>query len=100
MWESSLKQFGGAHRVIAIDLPGLGQSEPSKNGYSAQALSEYLFAAIKKLTKEPIIYVSHDLSNTGFLSDGRHPPGLHPESCLHGFTDPGQGDVDLPRVYA
>ena len=64
MWESSLKQFGGAHRVIAIDLPGLGQSEPSKNGYSARALSEYLFAAIKKLTKEPIIYVSHDLSNT------------------------------------
>ena len=64
MWESSLKKFGGEHRVIAIDLPGLGQSEPSKNGYSAQALSEYLFAAIKTLTKEPIIYVSHDLSNT------------------------------------
>ncbi len=64
MWETSLQQFGGEHLVIAIDLPGLGQSEPSKTGYSAQALSEYLFAAIKKLTKEPIIYISHDLSNT------------------------------------
>lgn len=64
MWETSLKQFGAEHQVIAIDLPGLGQSESSKNGYSAQALSDYLFAAIKTLTKEPIIYISHDLSNT------------------------------------
>ena len=64
MWEPALKAFASAHQVIAIDLPGLGQSEASKTGYSAEALSGYLFTAIKKLTKEPIIYISHDLANT------------------------------------
>lgn len=64
MWEPALKAFAGTHQVIAIDLPGLGQSEASQTGYSAQALSSYLLTAIKKLTREPIIYVSHDLSNT------------------------------------
>lgn len=64
MWEAALKQFSGEHQVIAINLPGLGQSEASKTGYSAEALSSYLFTAIKKLTKEPIMYISHDLANT------------------------------------
>lgn len=64
MWEGALKAFSGEHQVIAFDLPGLGQSEASKAGYSAETLSDYLFTAIKKLTREPIIYVCHDLGNS------------------------------------
>ena len=61
MWEPALTAFAAKRRVIAIDLPGLGQSEPSKTGYSAEATSEILLGAIKALTAEPVVYVCHDL---------------------------------------
>ena len=61
MWEPALVAFAAKHRVIAIDLPGLGQSEASKTGYSAEATSEILFDAIKALSAEPVVYVCHDL---------------------------------------
>ena len=61
MWEPAVEAFAAKHRVIAIDLPGLGQSEASKTGYSAEATSEILIGAIRALTAEPIVYVCHDL---------------------------------------
>ncbi|WP_375497165.1 alpha/beta fold hydrolase [uncultured Nostoc sp.] len=61
MWEPAMKEFASRHRVIAIDMPGLGQSGPSSKGYSSEEVSSVLLAGIKKLTTEPIIYVCHDL---------------------------------------
>ncbi len=54
------------HKVIAIDLPGLGQSSPILNDdYSTENTSKILIGAIKQITKnEPIYYVSHDIGNT------------------------------------
>ncbi len=54
------------HKVIAIDLPGLGQSSPILNDdYSAENTSKILIGAIKKIAGNgPIYYVSHDLGNS------------------------------------
>lgn len=61
MWEPAMKEFAPRHRVIAIDLPGLGQSGPSTTGYSSEQVSAILLAGIRKLTSGPIVYVCHDL---------------------------------------
>lgn len=61
MWEPSLREFATRHRVIAIDMPGLGQSGPSSNGYASEEVSAVILAGIRKLTSEPIVYVCHDL---------------------------------------
>lgn len=66
MWEPIMQAFMKNHKVIAIDLPGLGQSSPIKNqDYSAENTSKILLGAIKKVAgKGPIYYVSHDLANS------------------------------------
>lgn len=66
MWEPIMLSYMKDHKVIAIDLPGLGQSSSIENDdYSAENTSKILLGAIKKIAgKEPIYYVSHDLSNS------------------------------------
>ncbi|MDC4539010.1 alpha/beta hydrolase [Acinetobacter baumannii] len=66
MWEPVMLSYMKDHKVIAIDLPGLGQSAPIVNDdYSAENTSKILIGAIKKIAgKGPIYYVSHDLGNT------------------------------------
>jgi pimeloyl-ACP methyl ester carboxylesterase len=62
MWEPAMKYFASAYQVIAIDMPGLGQSESSKIGSSTRDTSSYLLTAFKKLTNnQPIILVAHDM---------------------------------------
>ncbi|WP_434659707.1 alpha/beta fold hydrolase [Klebsiella sp. MISC125] len=66
MWEPVMEKFKSGHKVVAIDLPGLGQSSPINNeDYSAQNVSNILLAAIKKIVgDDPILFVSHDLGNS------------------------------------
>lgn len=66
MWEPVMEKFKATHKVIAIDLPGLGQSSPIKNeDYSAQNVSTILLSAIKKIAgDESIYFVTHDLGNS------------------------------------
>lgn len=66
MWEPVMLDFAKTHKVIAIDLPGLGQSAAIQNNdYSAENVSDILLTAIKQVAgTEPIYFVSHDLGNS------------------------------------
>ncbi len=66
MWEPVMEKFKANNKVIAIDLPGLGQSAPiADDNYSAENVSRILLAAIKQIVgNTPIYYVSHDLGNS------------------------------------
>ncbi len=66
MWEPVMEKFQADHKVIAIDLPGLGQSSSiSGDDYSAENVSRILLTAIKQIVgNEPIYFVSHDLGNS------------------------------------
>lgn len=61
-----MEKFQADHKVIAIDLPGLGQSSSiSGDDYSAENVSRILLTAIKQIVgNEPIYFVSHDLGNS------------------------------------
>lgn len=66
MWEPIMLAYMREHKVIAIDLPGLGQSGAIANDdYSAENTSKIILDAIQKITgKGAIYYVSHDLANS------------------------------------
>lgn len=66
MWEPVMQALGKKRTVIALDLPGLGQSGPIKNDdYSAENVSRLLLGAVKKITPaKSIDFVSHDLGNS------------------------------------
>lgn len=97
MWEPAMREFAPRHRVIAIDMPGLGQSGPSSRGYTSEDVSAVLLAGIRKLTSEPIIYVCHDLCisasyplvarNQGFIRKVSFMDSPIPDRAM--FTYPG-----------
>lgn len=66
MWEPVMEKFKSNHKVIAIDLPGLGQSSAIPDGnYSARNVSGILLEAMKQVAgAEPVYFVSHDLGNS------------------------------------
>ncbi len=66
MWEPVMQAFARNRTVIAVDLPGLGQSGPIKgDDYSAENVSRILLGAVKKITPaQSIDFVSHDLGNS------------------------------------
>jgi pimeloyl-ACP methyl ester carboxylesterase len=47
--------------VVAVDLPGLGASEPSTNGYEATNLAAYVHGLSEALSLERPYLVGHDL---------------------------------------
>jgi pimeloyl-ACP methyl ester carboxylesterase len=47
--------------VIAVDLPGIGKSAPSKNGYEAASLAAALHAMVTELKLDRAYLVGHDL---------------------------------------
>ena len=54
-------QLAERHRVIALDPPGLGESDPAIGGYDTANIAKILANAIKTLTPERIHLVGHDV---------------------------------------
>ncbi|WHS30564.1 alpha/beta fold hydrolase [Brucella sp. NM4] len=101
MWQPALEKFSANHQVIAIDLPGLGQSEPSAKRYDAEQMSAYLLGAIKSLTdNQPFTYVCHDLCNSASYPMVANNQDIIKKVVFMDLADPRQGDVDLSRFDA
>ena len=51
-WIHTIETFRGTHRVIAADLPGLGDSEEPERGYTAESLADIVSAGIDELVAD------------------------------------------------
>ncbi|MBT2372396.1 alpha/beta fold hydrolase [Pseudomonas fluorescens] len=61
-WHQMMPELAKTHRVIAVDLPGLGLSEPLKTSYTGQEVSPYLYAFAKRFSPDaPFNLVAHDI---------------------------------------
>jgi len=61
-WRHLMPVLKHDHTVVAIDLPGLGQSSPPRNGYDGQAVSNVLFGFFEELSpKRKFDLVAHDI---------------------------------------
>jgi pimeloyl-ACP methyl ester carboxylesterase len=60
-WREVIPRLDG-YDVIAFDLPGIGASAPSENGYGKRALAELVFRALRGLgVHEDVTVVGHDM---------------------------------------
>ncbi|MHA7984498.1 alpha/beta fold hydrolase [Rathayibacter sp. CAU 1779] len=59
-WRHLIPALAAERRVIAIDLPGFGWSEPSRIGYSTDARTRALVALLDELGLATVDVVGHD----------------------------------------
>ncbi|MDH5934107.1 alpha/beta fold hydrolase [Vibrio sp. 10N.237.312.C02] len=60
-WHQLMPKLAKEHRVVAVDMPGLGQSEPLDSTYSGLDVYPYLHGLAKSFSPdEPFDVVAHD----------------------------------------
>jgi len=60
-WRHVVPLLTDYHTVITVDLPGIGNSGPSKEGYSKKELARYIHDLIVKLGYSKIAVIGHDI---------------------------------------
>jgi pimeloyl-ACP methyl ester carboxylesterase len=66
MWENFVELWSENYHIIAIDLPGHGQSEVLDNIQSMELIAEAVNEVVQKLTDEPVALVGHSMG--GYVS--------------------------------
>jgi pimeloyl-ACP methyl ester carboxylesterase len=61
-WNNQLNYFSRTYRVIAVDLPGFGQSTAARKDWSLENNSADLVTVISKLDLKNVILVGHSMS--------------------------------------
>jgi pimeloyl-ACP methyl ester carboxylesterase len=60
-WRKVMPLLAVNHRVIAVDLPGLGESDASPSGYDKRTLARHVHALLTVLGHRRVALVGHDL---------------------------------------
>jgi pimeloyl-ACP methyl ester carboxylesterase len=61
-WKAQMKHFCGRYRVVAIDLPGFGQSGKERNDWNFDEYTEDIKAVIDQLELKNVILIGHSMS--------------------------------------
>lgn len=74
-WNSLMQHLANRYTVVAVDLPGLGLSEPPKTTFTGVDVSEYLYTLAKQLSAgKPFYVVAHDIGIwNSYPMVARHP---------------------------
>ena len=79
-WADQEKYFSGRFRVVAIDLPGFGQSGKNRNDWSVEAYGKDVNAVIDQLKLNNVILIGHsmagDIVAEAAVNDSIHIIGL------------------------
>lgn len=61
-WHQLMPLLAKNYRVIAIDIPGLGLSDPLNSSYTGEDVSPYIYSLAKRFSPdEPFNLVAHDI---------------------------------------
>lgn len=99
VWAAQLEHVRRTRRAVAIDLPGLGRSDPPRGGdYSPVAIGEDVGRVADALGMSRFVLVAHDFAATAAIAyAARHP--LRVSALL--FVDGFAGRLDpTPAVRA
>lgn len=73
-WTENIPELAEHGRVIAVDLPGFGRSEPLLGGYSIDAFADAIAELFKRLKLPRVVFVGHSIGGPlAARFAGRHP---------------------------
>lgn len=89
-WSAQMAHFSKSRRVVALDLRGMGESDPPKNGdFSVSAMAEDIQAVAEELGLQRFVLVGHSY---GGAVVGAY-AGAHPERVAALIFDDVAGDM-------
>ncbi|MBD2754163.1 alpha/beta fold hydrolase [Spirosoma validum] len=96
-WDAQLAYFEDRYNVIAIDLPGHGQSGRNKPHWTVKGMGEDVAAFIKSLKLEQVILIGHSLGgNVNLVAATTYPDPIIGFIGIDNFKSAGQ---PLPSEY-
>lgn len=60
-WSENLAGLAAHGRVVAVDLPGFGLSDPPRAGYSVDGFADVVAELVRRLALPPVVVVGHSL---------------------------------------
>lgn len=89
LWRNIMPLVEERGRVIAIDLAGMGRSEPAQNGYRFADHARRLDAFIEELDLRDVVFVAHDWGAAlAFDYARRHPRNVSGIAFMEGVLPP------------
>jgi len=74
MWAPQLSGLARKHRVIALDLPGFGESAPPTGPATMAAIADILAKFCQAVAKEPVVLAGHSMGGYAALEFARRNP--------------------------
>ena len=75
LWRDIIPSLTGSHRVIALDLIGMGDSDKPDIGYTLADHCRYVDAFLDEFAPEPVVLVGHDWGAVIAMHHARRHPG-------------------------
>lgn len=75
-WEPQVKYFCPSYKVVAIDLPGFGESGKNRTSWNFDEYTEDIKAVIEQLDLKNVILIGHSMSGDIILNMSNKYPGL------------------------
>jgi pimeloyl-ACP methyl ester carboxylesterase len=73
-WDAQLRHFAPRHRVIAIDLPGHGESGTAREEWTVEAFGEDVATVVEQLGLEEVVLIGHSVGGFVVLEAARRVP--------------------------
>jgi pimeloyl-ACP methyl ester carboxylesterase len=81
VWDAQMSYFSEKYRVIAVDLPGFGESEYNRTNWTMASFGEDITAVIKKLNLKQVVLVGFSMGAYVSIETAKRVP-----ECLIGLV--------------
>ena len=73
-WDAQMRHFAPRHRVVAIDLPGHGESGTGREEWTVEAFGEDVATVVEQLGLEEVVLIGHSVGGFVVLEVARRIP--------------------------
>jgi pimeloyl-ACP methyl ester carboxylesterase len=90
-WSNQVSGFSARYKVVTVDLPGFGASEPGRKEYTIEKYADDIAAVIDQLNLENVILIGHSMSGDIIIEALRkHPQHISGLVGIDNFQDVGR----------
>ncbi|MBC6112707.1 alpha/beta fold hydrolase [Pedobacter fastidiosus] len=97
-YQNIATEFSKKHRVIVVDIRGMGTSERPENGYDKKTMAEYIKQLIHSLDLKKVTIIGHDIGGMVAMSLAFNHPGVVEKLIVADGLHPNEGMLQMPLL--